>query len=94
MIYWIVAYDVPHDARRLAVARTLEDFGHRVQRSVFEVLLDEEDFELLVARLRREIEPGEDKVRLYPLCRQCRAKVFDLGSSGQEPFAEPDVVIV
>lgn len=92
---WIVAYDIPDDRRRLAVANALEDFGDRVQHSVFEVLLDDNDeFELLQARLLREIEPEEDKVRFYPLCNDCSAKVFDLGMHEAEPFDEPDVVIV
>ena len=95
MKYWIVAYDIPDDNRRLAVANALENFGDRVQRSVFEVCLESEDeLELLQARLLREIEPAHDNVRMYPLCNDCRQKVVDLGLKGEEPFAEPDVIIV
>ena len=62
---WIVAYDIPDDRRRLAVANALEDFGDRVQHSVFEVLLDDNDeFELLQARMLRVIAPQEAKVRI------------------------------
>lgn len=95
MRYWIVAYDIPNDNRRLAVANALEDFGDRVQRSVFEVRFEnEDDLELLQARLLREIEPAQDNVRLYPLCDDCRRKVLDLGLKREEPFAEADVIIV
>ena len=94
MRFWIVTYDIPDDGRRLAVANALEDFGDRIQYSVFEVRLDGDELELLQARLLREIEPTEDKVRMYPLCNECRSKAVDLGASGREPFLESDVVIV
>lgn len=95
MKHWVVAYDIPDDSRRLAVANALEDFGDRVQRSVFEVrFADDDELELLLARLVREIEPAEDKIRLYPLCEGCRHKALDLGLKEREPFSEEDVIIV
>ncbi|MCL4215583.1 MAG: CRISPR-associated endonuclease Cas2 [Candidatus Hydrogenedentes bacterium] len=91
---WVVAYDVPDDRRRTKLAEILEDFGDRTQRSVFEVNTRKDEFELLVRRITALIEPGEDAVRLYPLCNACYPKVMDLGLSEKKPFDEPDLIIV
>lgn len=77
----LVAYDVATDdaagRRRLRrVARTCEAYGQRVQKSVFECVLNEMDMERLVARLREEMDEAEDSVRIYrlrePLSRHLR----------------------
>ena len=77
----LVAYDVATDdaagRRRLRrVARTCEAYGQRVQKSVFECVLNEMDMERLVARLRDEMDETEDSVRIYrlrePLSRHLR----------------------
>lgn len=94
MKYWVVAYDIPDDRRRLRVANVLEGFGDRVQHSVFEVLLDHATMENLQQCLRREVNPDEDALRLYPLCEQCVRDVHDLGITKAAPFMEPDVIII
>ncbi len=68
----LVAYDVATDSaagrRRLRrVAKVCEAHGQRVQKSVFECILDEVQLELLIHRLRREIAPEEDSLRIYRL---------------------------
>lgn len=77
----LVAYDVATDdaagRRRLRrVAKTCEAYGQRVQKSVFECVLNEMDMERLVARLREEMDETEDSVRIYrlrePLSRHLR----------------------
>jgi CRISPR-associated protein Cas2 len=32
---WVIAYDSPNDKRRRKVAKLLEGYGERIQRSVF-----------------------------------------------------------
>ena len=68
----LVAYDVAtYDAagrRRLRrVAQACEAYGQRVQKSVFECVLNEMDMERLVARLRAEMDENADSVRIYRL---------------------------
>lgn len=94
MKYWVVAYDIPDDNRRVRVAKLLDGFGDRVQHSVFEVCLDHTSLDHLHRRLQREIDPEKDAVRLYPLCEQCMHGVHDLGTAEAAPFEEPDVIIV
>jgi len=79
---WIViSYDVPDDRRRDRICRTLKDFGTRVQYSVFEAQLKPSDWQRLLERLRRQVEPREDNVRFYFLCQGCVARIQVLGRS-------------
>ena len=68
----LVTYDVSTTTsagrRRLRrVARACQDFGQRVQFSVFECRLGETEFTQLRSRLLDEIDPGQDSLRLYRL---------------------------
>lgn len=63
----LIAYDVT-DARRLRrVAEICEDFGVRVQYSIFECHLDEAGFNSLWQALLAEIEESEDRIVAYCL---------------------------
>lgn len=91
---WVIAYDIPDDRRRTKLAKVLEDFGDRMQWSVFEALVADCDFDLLCRRIADVIDPEEDAVRLYPVCNACFPKIIDLGLATRKPFDEPDVIIV
>lgn len=76
----VITYDIPDDRRRTRLAKALEDFGDRVQYSVFEALLQPpEEIEELRVRITREINPDEDSVRIYSLCRNCEGRLFCMG---------------
>ncbi len=87
----VVAYDVAEDRRRERVARTLLDFGVRVQYSVFECALNRAQRRELVALLRQRIDPLEDTVSFYLLCRPCERRVLRLGR--EPPAPDPAFVI-
>ncbi len=78
---YVISYDVVDDRRRERVARTLDDYGDRVQRSVFEAELDQRHLSLLVERLRREMNTDEDNIVIYPLCATCVGKSLRLGQN-------------
>ena len=57
----------------------LKDFGRRVQFSVFECDVDGAGLEELSTRLAREIDGGEDSVRVYRICGGCFEVMAVLG---------------
>jgi CRISPR-associated protein Cas2 len=66
----LVTYDVStrDDAgqRRLRrVARLCENYGQRVQNSVFECLVDPSQWVVLRAALTKEANPSHDSLRFY-----------------------------
>ncbi len=91
MLY-IISYDIPDDRRRARTAKLLESYGVRVQKSVFEVDLDERGYRDLRKRLNRLIKADEDNVRFYKLCANCRTEVETIGGLGV--MQEPGVLIV
>ena len=66
----IVSYDVsvvtPSGRRRLRrVARVCTDYGQRVQNSVFQCLLDFDQWVVMRAKLLGIFDPTEDSLRFY-----------------------------
>ncbi len=88
----LVSYDVPDDRRRTRLAHTLKDFGERVQYSVFECRLDERAQQTLRERLARLIDPEEDSLRIYRLCKECDRLLEVLGTAKRTD--DPDVFVL
>lgn len=74
----MVAYDIDDDGVRLKVAKILKNHGERVQFSVFECFLDDDQFLALRRQLKQLLE-AEDSLRWYPLCKWCRGAIFRQG---------------
>ncbi len=78
-MFYIVSYDIPDDRKRTMVAKTMLDFGTRVQCSVFECIIEEDKLlETMIARLNRLVS-DEDSVRIYALCAKCEKVIKVLG---------------
>lgn len=80
----LVTYDVETastagQARLRRVAKICEAYGHRVQKSVFEVVCRDADKLRLVAALNAAIDPAQDSVRLYRLPVRALDEVEHLG---------------
>lgn len=82
MIY-VVCYDVLDDGRRQRIYDLLKDYGARVQYSVFECDLTNEQFNEMVKKLLQEVE-DEDFLRIYPLCGWCAKSVLIYGKGKLE----------
>jgi len=81
----LVTYDVRtsegNGARRLRrVARACQDYGQRVQYSVFEIEVDPAQWALLKARLEGIISPERDSLRYYYLGANWRRRVEHCGA--------------
>lgn len=76
----VVAYDIRDDRRRNRVHAILRDFGLWMQYSVFECRLTPAQLVRLHHRLRREVDPNEDRVFFYLLCGSCLERVKRIGS--------------
>lgn len=74
-MFVVVSYDVADDRRRTKVADILLGSGERVQFSVFECHLTQEELKRLRAKLSQVIAGAEDSVRFYALCERCQQAV-------------------
>ena len=63
------------------MAKTLRDFGERVQLSVFECILDDILLKRMITRVSKIISE-DDSVRVYALCAKCQeaVRVFGRGT--------------
>ncbi len=93
---YLVTYDVEtttRDGRRRLrrVAKVCEDFGQRVQLSVFECRLDDTVFETFLARVAEEINGQLDSLRIYrlPAERTMAVRVI-----GRETWRDPDAPLI
>lgn len=77
----IISYDITDNRRLIRVAKELENFGARVQKSVFECYLDEERLDSVRNLLMGIIDRETDHVRYYRVCRKDEEKVILLGNS-------------
>ncbi len=89
---WVIAYDTPSNQRRRKFARLLEGYGVRVQWSVFECRLRQEQIQLLRQRLERLIVASEDSVRLWPVPESSCARVMHLGKQVSVPVWEDRLI--
>ena len=78
-MFYIVSYDIPDTPRRTKVAKILEDFGDRVQYSVFECLLEKGLLGKMISRLEKVVKEEEDSIRVYGLCANCEKVIKVMG---------------
>lgn len=91
-MFVVVVYDISNDRRRTRLHNRLEDFGTPVQYSVFECLVDPDEFKKMKAVVRKTVRPRQDHVRYHRLCAGCREKVEIIGP--KEVTREPAVLVV
>ncbi|MGX7828960.1 CRISPR-associated endonuclease Cas2 [Actinokineospora sp. 24-640] len=90
----LVTYDIetttPAGERRLRrVANTCEGYGHRVQKSVFEVVCTPAQRLTLHATLTALINPSTDSIRIYQLDRGTFTNATHLGNAYTPPHHGP-----
>ncbi|MFP3868877.1 MAG: CRISPR-associated endonuclease Cas2 [Desulfobacteraceae bacterium] len=78
-MYVLVSYDISDDRIRHRVMKFLKDYGVRIQLSVFECDLDEARYQRLKKGVEQLIDPEQDRVRYYRLCRACVDRVVISG---------------
>lgn len=81
----LITYDVSTESeggqRRLRrIAKLCQDFGQRVQYSVFECIVDPAQWATLKQRLIDEIDPEQDSLRFYSLGANWKRRVDHVGA--------------
>jgi CRISPR-associated protein Cas2 len=96
MMLVVVAYDVNTETeegrRRLRrVARVCENWGQRVQNSVFECLVDAAQWTRVRANLVEEISQNSDSLRFYFLGDNWKGRVEHVGA---KPSYDPQGALI
>lgn len=93
----LVSYDVdvtsdggPRRLRR--IARACQDYGQRVQFSVFEIELDADQWVALRARLLTEMDATRDSLRFYFLGANGHRRIEHIGAKPAPDLNGPLIV--
>ncbi len=78
----VVSYDISDDKRRIKIMKQMENFGRRVQYSVFECELKPDQLTLLKERLEPHLEKRQDSVRFYYLSERDVRRIETLAGKG------------
>lgn len=76
----LVAYDITSPKRLARVARICEDYGARVQYSLFECRLEEKEFAEFWLLLLNEIDESEDRLVAYKIDAKCAKDTLTAGT--------------
>ncbi len=93
----VVTYDVnTEDAagrkRLRRVARACKDYGLRVQKSVFECVVEQKQWVMLRARLIDEMDSKKDSLRFYFLDDAARKRIEHAGVGRPIDLEDPLVI--
>ncbi|VAW80901.1 CRISPR-associated protein Cas2 [hydrothermal vent metagenome] len=93
----LVAYDVstemPEGRRRLRrIAKVCQNYGQRVQKSLFECNVDATTYELLEEELLAEIDDKEDNLRIYRMTEPLDKNVKEFGNFESTDFDSPLII--
>ena len=84
----VIIYDISEYKQRLKMAKFLNSYGHRVQKSVFEACLTEKQYDNFIAKLEKKVNK-DDNVRIYKLYSVNEVKAY-----GEEREDFEEVVVV
>lgn len=75
----VVAYDITDDKRRNKIFKDMKSWGERVQYSVFECILTDEQIKIMIDKLKRKIDIKTDSIRIYFLDKDSKVEIIGEG---------------
>jgi CRISPR-associated protein Cas2 len=74
-LFVVVAYDISNTRKRTKVSKILEQYGVRINRSVFECMFTKDQFDRIKKELKAKINSKTDVLVFYVLCINCYSKL-------------------
>lgn len=81
----VISYDISDDKRRLKAMKALQDYGTRVQYSVFECRLQDRQLARLKRRLQPFVRDAQDSIRFYFISASDLNRIEVLGNGQVTP---------
>ncbi len=85
--HWLAIYDISDTKRLSKIAKLMEDFGIRVQKSVFEIEAPEQTIKILELKAMKLMNLEEDFLVIFDICERDWQKRIKVGPG---KFEEPD----
>lgn len=74
--FCVIAYDTPSAKRRRRIVKALEQYGKRINYSVYECMLTPSQEMTLLFELKSLVIKGKDQVAVYRICVNCFTKII------------------
>lgn len=71
---YLIAYDIRDPKRLQKLAKIVQDYGLRMQKSIFEAEMTTSELKDMKTRMKNVINPAEDGIKIFRLCQMCEAK--------------------
>ncbi|HHT25494.1 MAG TPA: CRISPR-associated endonuclease Cas2 [Clostridiaceae bacterium] len=96
-MYILVTYDVEtidkDGKKRLRkIAKICQNYGQRVQNSVFECRVNEQEYLLLKSEIMKKMDAKKDSVRFYRLGTKYKEKIEHFGVKEPYDFEEAFII--
>lgn len=75
-VFVLIIYDIINNSKRVRLAKLLQGYGFRVQKSAFEAIITKKKYDKLVKELKHFVSK-EDSIRIYKLIG--KGQVLNLG---------------
>ncbi len=79
MIY-MFCYDISDEKRLRKIAKKLQDYGLRIQKSFFQANVDERTKEIIKKEIIKIIDLKKDSFFIYPICYNCSKNTMKDGT--------------
>lgn len=87
-LYILVIYDIIDNRKRNRLAKFLQGYGLRIQKSAFEAFLNKSLYQKLLREIKEFASP-EDSIRIYKIIGKGQVTVMGINES-----AEPEDVVI
>jgi len=78
-MFVVISYDIEDDKKRYKVSQVLENYGTRVQYSVFECIINEQQLKEIKEKTKNIVDKEKDSIRIYIICENCLKKIDIIG---------------
>jgi len=93
---YVICYDISDNNLRAKIAKELQNYGRRVQYSVFECDITKERFRVLHAILYKLLSGQEDSnIRIYEICANCTNRIQKIGVEEiMAKYSREEVIVI
>lgn len=74
-VFVLIIYDIIENKRRVQLAKYLQGYGFRIQKSAFEAVIQEKIYNKMLAGLEKYVTE-EDNIRVYKIIGKGQVKNF------------------
>lgn len=88
-VFVLIIYDIVNNAKRVKLAKKLQGYGFRVQKSAFEALITKKKYDKMLDELRMYVDK-EESIRIYKIVGKGQLEI--LGK--QEYNTQDDIIVI